>query len=217
MAVACVSLFVALGGVGYAATAIGSGQIADNSVRSKDIHDNGVRGRDVRRNTLTGADIKEPTLGEVPSAASAENAGIADKAMDAEQLDGIDSTGFMAKKTRIFEERVASAVSDFPDGAAVATLSNLPAGAYLVTARLDYDNDGGAPAGGENETCALGVPGPNDVAEVNLAAQGDPGQQQIVNLQKMVIATSPFAASVGCSSDGDDDVDHVSVVAVTVD
>jgi hypothetical protein len=87
MIVACISLFVALGGVGYAAATIGSAQIKNNSIRSKDIRNNQVatrdirnstiRGTDVRNNTLTGADILESSLGPVPSANSANSAPIA--------------------------------------------------------------------------------------------------------------------------------------------
>jgi hypothetical protein len=84
--VACIALFVALGGVGYAAATIGSAQIKNNSVRSKDIRNNDVlgndirnndvRGRDVRNDTLTGADVLEATLAKVPSASTADSASI---------------------------------------------------------------------------------------------------------------------------------------------
>jgi hypothetical protein len=137
--------------------------------------------------------------------------------MNADQLDGVDSNAFMTKKTRIFEERVTSEVSDITDGSTVATLPGLPAGVYFVSARLEYDNDGGAPAAGENETCTLGVPGPNDAAQVNLAANGSPAQHQILHLQKMVSSESAYAASISCSSDGEDDVDHISIVALALD
>jgi hypothetical protein len=74
MIVACISLFVALGGVGYAAATIGSAQIKNNSIRSKDIRNNQVATRDVRNNTLTGADIREFSLETVPKADSANGA-----------------------------------------------------------------------------------------------------------------------------------------------
>jgi hypothetical protein len=74
MIVACISLFVALGGVGYAAATIGSAQIKNNSIRSKDIRNNQVATRDVRNNTLTGADIRELSLETVPEAHSANRA-----------------------------------------------------------------------------------------------------------------------------------------------
>ena len=76
MVVAFVALFVALGGVGYAAATIGSAQIKNNSVQSKDIRNNDVRGRDVRNDSLTGADVLEARLAKVPSASTADSASI---------------------------------------------------------------------------------------------------------------------------------------------
>jgi hypothetical protein len=69
MLVACVALFVALGGVGYAAATIDSGDIVNDSVRSKDVKNRALRGWDLRKNTLGGAQVKESKLAEVPSAA----------------------------------------------------------------------------------------------------------------------------------------------------
>jgi hypothetical protein len=72
--------------------------------------------------------------------------------------------------------------------------------AALVVARVSLFV---APAAVEDGTSILAVPGVNDAAEVNLAAQGDPAQHHIVQLQKMVSSTSPFWASVGRSGDGE--------------
>ncbi len=94
MIVACAALFVALGGVGYAAATIGSAQIKNNSIRGKDIRNSTITGkdvknssltgsdiknsslagRDVKNNSLTGSDVSESTLGTVPSATNAGNA-----------------------------------------------------------------------------------------------------------------------------------------------
>src|SRR3954452_13698656 len=94
MIVACISLFVAVGGVGYAAATIGSGQIKNNSVRGKDIRNSTITGkdvknsgltgtdvknsslagRDVKNNSLTGSDILESSLGAVPNATNAGRA-----------------------------------------------------------------------------------------------------------------------------------------------
>jgi hypothetical protein len=62
MIVACVALFVALGGVGYAAATIGSAQIKNNSVRSVDIKNNDVRSKDIRNNSVTSSDIRNGTV-----------------------------------------------------------------------------------------------------------------------------------------------------------
>ncbi len=60
MIVALVALFVALGGVGYAATKIGSAQIKNNSIRTQDIRNRTIRGKDVRGNTIAAKQIKDP-------------------------------------------------------------------------------------------------------------------------------------------------------------
>ena len=96
LVIACVALFVSLGGVSYGVASgyIDSREIQNNTIRSKDIRNNSLRtfdirnnevrgfdvrnsslqGRDIAFNTLTGADINESSLGKVPSAAAADNA-----------------------------------------------------------------------------------------------------------------------------------------------
>jgi hypothetical protein len=86
MFVACVALFVAMGGATYAVTSI-----APHSVRTKQLHNNAVTspkvrdssltgadlatgavtGANVQDNSLTGGDVDESTLGTVPRAESA--------------------------------------------------------------------------------------------------------------------------------------------------
>src|SRR5215208_995242 len=60
MIVALISLFVALGGVGYAAATIGSAQIKNNSIRTQDIRNRTIRGRDIRSNSIAAKQIKNP-------------------------------------------------------------------------------------------------------------------------------------------------------------
>ena len=82
MVVSVVALFVALGGVGYAAVSlprasVGSAQlradsvtetkIADGAVRSFMIPTNAISSTKVRNNSLTGDDILERSLGPVPT------------------------------------------------------------------------------------------------------------------------------------------------------
>ncbi len=96
LVIACVALFVSLGGVSYgvATGSIDSREIQNNTVRSKDvrnatlrtqdirnnevrgfdIRNSSIQGRDVAFNTLTGADIEESSLGKVPSATAADSA-----------------------------------------------------------------------------------------------------------------------------------------------
>ena len=80
MVVALIALFVALGGVAYAANTVGSSDVIDESLLSQDLKDGqGVTGDDVAADSLTGADVAESTLGKVPSS---------------DKLDGLDSTAF---------------------------------------------------------------------------------------------------------------------------
>jgi hypothetical protein len=96
LVIACVALFVSLGGVSYglAKGSIDSREIKNNAVRSKDVRNNTLRtfdirnnevrgfdvrnstiqGRDVAFNTLTGNDVAENSLGKVPSATTADTA-----------------------------------------------------------------------------------------------------------------------------------------------
>jgi hypothetical protein len=95
--IACIALFVALGGVSYgvATGSIDSREITDDTIRSKDVRNNGlysrdlrnnqvygidirngtIRGRDVARNTLTDDQVAESKLTQVPSAADAARLG----------------------------------------------------------------------------------------------------------------------------------------------
>lgn len=83
--VATMALFIALGGVSWAAASlpknsVGTKQIKKNGVTSTDIKKNSVTGAkvkgssltgsDIKANSLTGDDVNEATLGEVPLAAT---------------------------------------------------------------------------------------------------------------------------------------------------
>jgi hypothetical protein len=111
LVIACVALFVSLGGVSYglAKGSIDSREIKNNTVRSKDVRNNTlrtfdirnnevrgfdirnstIRGRDVAFNTLGGADISEGTLGKVPSATTADTATTATTATTAGSVGGV--------------------------------------------------------------------------------------------------------------------------------
>jgi hypothetical protein len=115
LVIACVALFVSLGGVSYglATGSIDSREIKNNTVRSKDVRNNTLRtfdirnnevrgfdvrnstiqGRDVAFNTLTGSDVSESSLGKVPSATTADTAGSATTAGSVATLRTIAPTG----------------------------------------------------------------------------------------------------------------------------
>ena len=90
LAVACVALFVSLGGVSYAVAtgSIDSREIKNNTVRAKDLRSGSVTASEIRRRSLDGTDIKIERVGgnavkeqvlevsklrKVPSAVAADN------------------------------------------------------------------------------------------------------------------------------------------------
>ncbi|MEX0817286.1 MAG: hypothetical protein WD027_07555 [Gaiellales bacterium] len=81
LVVACMALFISLSGIGTAALLITSKNIKDSTIKS----------RDIGRNQVKGVDVAEASLGQVPLAGSAANAGM---------LDGIDSGAFRTTALR---------------------------------------------------------------------------------------------------------------------
>jgi hypothetical protein len=62
LVIACIGLFVALGGVAYAAATIDSADIINGSIRNRDFKDGTLRGNEAKRNGFGGGAIKETTL-----------------------------------------------------------------------------------------------------------------------------------------------------------
>lgn len=83
MVIACLALFVALGGVGYAAATFNGKNIINGTVTGKKLKNGTITGTQVKKNGLGGGSIKESSLGTVPSAQSATTAGTAANATKA--------------------------------------------------------------------------------------------------------------------------------------
>jgi len=86
--VAYLALFLALGGSAIAAKPL---------IDGADVQDESLTGADVQNDSLTGDDIAEASLGQVPSAATADTAATA---ADAGTLDGKDSTDFLGANAK---------------------------------------------------------------------------------------------------------------------
>jgi len=193
MIVSCVALFAALGGSSYAAAKLTGKDIANHTLRGIDVKQRSLGANTIKLDSLGGNQINEAALGTVPNA---------------DTLDGVDSTGFMKTTQRLFEA-TEDGVDNFTSGATLASLEQLPAGSYVVSARLTYDNDGVA---GEAETCTLDVPGTNDATTLF------PDNTDVVTLQKAVTSASTFYAAVSCTGDGTDDVlGKISIIAARLD
>jgi hypothetical protein len=193
MVVSCVALFSALGGSSYAAAKLTSSGIANHTIREVDVKKHTLGPKSIKADSLGGDQINEAALGIVPNA---------------DTLDGVDSAGYMKSTQRVFEV-TADGVDNFTSGSPLAQLGSVPAGSYVVSAKLTYDNDG--PIGGA-ATCTLEVPGTNDSTTFYL------DNSEVLTLQKAVTAGSPFDATVSCDSDGAADIlGKTSIIASRLD
>ena len=150
LVIACISLFVALGGVGYAAAtgSIDGREIKNNSVASKDIRNNSVaggdvrtstlRGSDVRANTLTGSDISESSLGKVPSAGQADNAATAGSATTASTAGSVG--GLVLRKINYRADPVSASQPILDVGGLVLNAACAAGNTLSVTARTTSQN-----------------------------------------------------------------------------
>jgi hypothetical protein len=209
LVVAIVALFMALGGTSYAALKITGKNVENGTLTGADVKNKSLEEKELKPDTLTGSRINESMLGTVPHAANADSATTAAKAADADTLGGLPATEFMRNVPRSFEANI-SAATNFATGTVRGTLTNLPAGTYVVMARLSYFNPGVA---GE-ESCTLDVPGANDTTSFTVGS----AETEAITLQEVVSSGSLFMATVSCTSDGSDDIDGSgSMIAIRDD
>jgi hypothetical protein len=222
LVVACLALFVALGGVGYAAATIGSAAIVDNSIKSKDVRNQGLRGKDVRTNTLKGADIDESSLGQVPNAANADNAATAVNATNAANAANADTVGGIGPDALTIGRSALGGCEPgvtFADCASI-TLPMPRAGRVLVTAGGQWHSDN--PAGTSvRGLCRINLDGAaitSPTEEGSLSQQTDGNQEQALSGITLVTGQLPagdHVFTVACSDDvGDMDFTDVRLSAV---
>lgn len=200
LVVAIVALFMALGGTSYAALKITGKNVANSTLSGIDIKNKSLGPQEHKPDSLGGGQIDEAKLGTVPMAA---------KAGDADTVGGQPASSFMTKQPRVFEAAIPFN-QNFANNAVVGTLADLAPGAYVVTAKLTYENDGAT----SESTCTLHVPGGNDTTTF----VHDATNSETITLQKAVSSGAVFSPSVSCESDGGDDIIGVgNIIAVRVD
>jgi hypothetical protein len=234
LVIACLALFVALGGVGYAAATIGSAAIVDNSIRSKDVRNNDLRGKDVRANTLKGADVNESSLGKVPSAATADsaataahatnadnatnatNASNASNASNADTVGGIGPDALTIGRSTLGSCEPGAAFTD----CSTVILSMPRPGRVLLNAGGQWhsDNAAGTSVRGICRINLDGNPLTGPTEEGSLSQQTDSNQEQALSGVTAVTGVLPagdHTFTVACSDDvGDMDFTDVRLSAV---
>jgi hypothetical protein len=157
---ATTALFIAIGGVGYAATklpnnSVGTKQLRKGAVTRPKLARGSVNGSKVGDGSLTGADINSSTLGNVPSATratTADNAGSANSAAHAGSADtatnlgGVGPSGFLRYG------------------------STIPSGVTITGAFVSSDRDDTAPRAHGAGSFPLPAPADLTSAQVNFAS-----------------------------------------------
>jgi hypothetical protein len=134
---ACVALLVSLGGVSYAAGvlpnnsvgeaqlrkgAVTAAKVRTNAINSAKVKDGTLNGADALDNSLSGADINESTLGQVPSAATADSANSANSASTANSA---NTAGFASDAGAVNGTKLRRLAVDVqPNGSATVLTQN---------------------------------------------------------------------------------------------
>jgi hypothetical protein len=98
---ASIAVFVALGGVGYAATTIDGNKIVKGTVGGAKLKNGTLTSTQVKQNSLTGSSIDESSLGTVPTAqtaTTATTAGSANTAQSAATAGNANTLGGLTAK-----------------------------------------------------------------------------------------------------------------------
>jgi hypothetical protein len=195
--VAMLALFLALGGVSYAAVGqIGTADLKNGAVTKKKLRKDAVVTAKIKDDAVTGAKVAEATLSTVPDAAL-----LAGKVPAS-----FESKGFGGGGDASLVKLPKSAVQT------VATQS-LPAGNYLILARGGVNNNGEAiPAG---ESCALSAGGVTQQVQFGAFAKNtEPGDREEFSL--FVIAGLPSGGEAVLSCDTTNNWEQGNVTDPTI-
>lgn len=166
---ALIALFVALGGVSYAAGTIATADLKNGVVTKKKLHRNAVVPSKIRKGAVTGPKIRDGAVNDAKLAPSAvSTAKLLDGAVtgakveestlgtvpDAAKLGGKDPAAFESKG---FGGGDSPTVSLPSNATTEVKALALPAGTYLVLARGGINNNGPEVGAGQSCTVAAGA------------------------------------------------------------
>jgi hypothetical protein len=182
---AMLALFVALGGVSYAAVGqIGTAEIKNGAVTKKKLRKGAVATAKIGDDAVTGQKVAEATLGTVPNAANAV-------LLAGKQPGAFESKGFGGGGDASLVKLPTNTVKT------VATQA-LPAGTYLILARGGINNNGEEVPQGE--ACALSAGSVTQQVQFGVLAKNtEPGDREEFSL--FVVATLPADGDAVLSCD----------------
>ena len=173
--VAMLALFIALGGISYA---------AGGKIGTPDIKNGAVTKVKIKKDAVTGAKVKESSLGIVPNAAK----------LAGKEPGAFESKGFGGNGDSPHVNLLPSSVTEIAS-------QELPAGAYLVLARGGLNNNSaeGIPLGQE---CTLAAGGTAEKIQfTGLAKNGAPGDREEFSLFIVASLPAPGKAVLSCETD----------------
>jgi hypothetical protein len=198
--VAYVALFVALGGTTYAATGgnfiLGQANTASSTTSLARTGANTAKGLQVT-NTSTGTGATALGLSVASGHAPfTTNSGTKVTNLNADKLDGVDSIGF---KSNAYIDRQDSIQALNASGATQVASKSLPAGSFVLMAKLLADNDASSAA---RIDCSLNDPAANqlDFMKLRLAPTSTPNLEfGNISLAGAVTLGVPGTITVQCT------------------
>jgi hypothetical protein len=140
---ASIAVFVALGGVGYAATTINGNKIVRGTVGGAKLKKGTLTDTQVKKNSLTGNSIDESSLGTVPSAQTATNATMAGSATTAGSANTANSATTADHALSADSATSATTASSAATAGDADTLDGLTAKQLQVTCPVETEPYGG--------------------------------------------------------------------------
>jgi hypothetical protein len=183
---AAMALFIVLGGSAYAAKKVGTKKIKNAAVTTAKIADGAVTTPKLAANAVNGAKVDEASLGQVPSAASADKATTADSATTANSANSATTAETAANATNAadaddsdqLEGRTLQQVRGLADGDGSTAANGLPAAGQFEEV---ISEDMGIPTGG----AALLV---NSTVELVNNGAGQAGAQCVIRSEGTAIS-----------------------------
>jgi hypothetical protein len=127
LVISLIALFVAMGGIGYAAATIGTSDIKNGAVTTKKLHNNAVATKKIKNNAVTGAKANESSFGLVP------NANHANTADNATSLGGSSAGSYVQATDFAYGEIApAGAIKSSPPNRNINSVTNPLTGLYCV-------------------------------------------------------------------------------------
>jgi hypothetical protein len=140
---ASIAVFVALGGISYAATTINGGKIINGTVGAKKLKNGTLTSKQVKKNSLNGEAIDESSLGMVPTAQTATTAGSASTAGSANTANSATNANHALAADTATKATTAGSADSALTAEDAETLDGLTSKQLQVTCPLETELFGG--------------------------------------------------------------------------